>query len=312
MQRREPHEACLNAGTTCWHRLTSDGLACSTACSAAAPTGRDDRRLAVSNPPARRLSGSRTLIPTWGRRRIPPRRGSQTLIVGTAVVSLWSTQPDALAANAHLVAESAPGRLALGVGVSHQPLVEAAGVTFDQPQRRLERFMDELNSVLDRSLLAATLVGANGPKALAASCRQASGAVPYLVTVEHTRRARSIMSAESLLAPVVKVVAETDPLIARSIARRRLAFYWTLPNYVSSMRRVGFEDSDFVDGGSDRLVDAVCAWGDPDQIAERLHEHQAAGADHVSIHLLRTDADDPTDRWCSVIEAFHSAATALS
>ena len=238
--------------------------------------------------------------------------GSRTLIVGTAVVSLWSTQPDALAANAHLVAESAPGRLALGVGVSHQALVEAAGVTFDQPQRRLERFMDELNSVLDRSLLAATLVGATGPKALAASCRQESGAVPYLVTVEHTRRARSIMSAESLLAPVVKVVAETDPLIARSIARRRLAFYWTLPNYVSSMRRVGFEDSDFVDGGSDRLVDAVCAWGDLDQIAERLHEHQAAGADHVSIHLLRTDADDPTDRWCSVIEAFHSGATALS
>ena len=55
-----------------------------------------------------------------------------------------------------------------------------------------------------------------------------------------------------------------------SIARAALAIYLGLPNYLNNWRRLGFADADFADGGSDRLVDAISAWGDEDAIKRRV------------------------------------------
>jgi hypothetical protein len=46
------------------------------------------------------------------------------------------------------------------------------------------------------------------------------------------------------------------------MARRFLAVYLGLPNYVDNWRRLGFTETDFAGGGSDRLVDALIVWGD--------------------------------------------------
>jgi probable F420-dependent oxidoreductase len=62
-----------------------------------------------------------------------------------------------------------------------------------------------------------------------------------------------------------------------------------LPNYVNNLRRGGFTEDDVSDGGSDKLVDAVVAWGDEAAIAKRVGEHRSAGADHVCIQVLSAD-----------------------
>jgi hypothetical protein len=68
-----------------------------------------------------------------------------------------------------------------------------------------------------------------------------------------------------------------------------MELYLTLPNYVNSLRHLGYGDEDLAGGGSDRLVDAIVAWGDEQAIARRVTELRERGADHV---LLQPLADD--------------------
>ncbi len=131
------------------------------------------------------------------------------------------------------------------------------------------------------------MLAALGPKMLELSGKRAAGAHTYFVTPEHTAQAREVLGSGPLLAPEQAVLLETDPAAARALAREHhTRFYLTLPNYVNSLRRLGFGDEDFAGGGSDRLVDAVVAWGDVEAIQRRVREHHAAGADHVAIQPL--------------------------
>jgi probable F420-dependent oxidoreductase len=91
------------------------------------------------------------------------------------------------------------------------------------------------------------------------------------------------------------VVLEADPSRARAIARPSIDRYLHLPNYTNNLLRLGFAEDDFANGGSDRLVDAIVAWGTPERIIHRVKEHHAAGADHVCIQVLtETPQDLPT------------------
>jgi probable F420-dependent oxidoreductase len=141
-------------------------------------------------------------------------------------------------------------------------------------------------SPADRRVLAAL-----GPRALALAAERSIGAHPYLVTPEYTRAARAAVGPTALLAVEQKLVLKTDPVRARAIARARLAQYLALPNYTNNFLRQGFTVEDFADGGSDRLVDALVAWGDTDAVLERIAAHHAAGADHVAIQVL--ESSDP-------------------
>jgi hypothetical protein len=71
-----------------------------------------------------------------------------------------------------------------------------------------------------------------------------------------------------------------------------MAYYLRLPNYVNNLRELGFADADFADGGSDRLVDAIVAWGDEAAISARLAEHFDAGADHVAVQAYARDGTE--------------------
>ena len=82
------------------------------------------------------------------------------------------------------------------------------------------------------------------------------------------------------------------------MARQFLATYLGLPNYTNNLRRFGFDDDDIAGQGSDRLVDAVVAWGDADAIAARVAEHHAAGADHVCVQVVTRDPKAfPRTQW---------------
>jgi probable F420-dependent oxidoreductase len=116
--------------------------------------------------------------------------------------------------------------------------------------------------------------------------KRSAGVHPYLVTPAHTKEARGILGPEPLLAPEQKVVLETGPVKAREIARAVFSPHLTQPNYTNNLLRMGFTPNDLAGGGSDRIIDAVIAWGDTDTVLDRIAEHHAAGANHVAIQVL--------------------------
>jgi probable F420-dependent oxidoreductase len=134
------------------------------------------------------------------------------------------------------------------------------------------------------------VLAALGPKMLQLSAERANGAHPYNTTPKHTAQARELLGQGPYLCPEQAVVLETDPAKARAIARKFLAIYLTLPNYTNNWLRLGFQEPDFSNGGSDKLIDAVVAWGDLKLVLNRIREHHSAGADHVCIQVL---TDDP-------------------
>ncbi|MFF7769626.1 LLM class F420-dependent oxidoreductase [Streptomyces massasporeus] len=202
------------------------------------------------------------------------------LTVGTSIQSIWQHEPDA-AATAFAELESAhPGRFLLGLGVSHAKRVEQ----YARPYSALVEHLDGLDAAgvpADRRLLAAL-----GPKSLRLARDRAAGSIPYLVTPEHTAHAREILGEAPLLAPELGVVPETDPDRARALAREFLELYLPLPNYTNNFLRHGFTEDDLKDGGSDRLVDALFAWGDDTAIRTKIDAFFEAGADHVALQVL--------------------------
>ncbi len=76
-----------------------------------------------------------------------------------------------------------------------------------------------------------------------------------------------------------------------------------LPNYTNNLRRFGFGDDDFAGAGSDRLVDAIVAWGDLDTVARRVSALRDAGADHVCLQVIRPDDDLPRAEWREIASA---------
>ncbi|WP_052685282.1 TIGR03620 family F420-dependent LLM class oxidoreductase [Lentzea aerocolonigenes] len=198
---------------------------------------------------------------------------SKTINVATGIVNVWTSEPEDVS---HSFQRIGSDRLFIGIGAGHRQVNQG----YEKPYARLESYLDRLEVPVDKVLLAAL-----GPKVLGLAASRTAGAHPYLVPVEHTAAARAILG-DKLLAPEVTVVVEDDPATARAIARKRLEIYLSLTNYTGNWRRYGFEDADFADGGSDRLVDTLFAWGTPDQVAARLREHLVAGADHVAIQFL--------------------------
>ncbi|MFI9613660.1 LLM class F420-dependent oxidoreductase [Streptomyces sp. NPDC052023] len=215
------------------------------------------------------------------------------ITVGTSIQSIWQYEAkDSAAAFADLEAAH-PGRFVLGLGVSHAKLAEQ----YRRPYSALVTYLDALDAAgvpAERRLLAAL-----GPKTLELSRDRAAGAIPYLVTPEHTAYAREILGEAPLLAPELKVVLERDPDRARGVARDYLAMYLALPNYTNNFLRHGFTEPDLADGGSDRLIDAVFAWGDENSIRERVAAFHAAGADHVALQVVEAGPREtlPREGW---------------
>jgi probable F420-dependent oxidoreductase len=212
---------------------------------------------------------------------------SSRLAVATGIVNVWFEPPGPTAAAYARLARAHPGRVLLGIGAGHKSSVEAnTGQRYERPYEKLVSYLDDLDAadppvpVEDRALAAL------GPRVLGLARDRTAGAHPYLVTPEHTHRAREILGPGKLLAPEQKVVLATDPDRARAIGRQTVGRYLTLPNYTRNWLRLGFTEDDLAGGGSDRLVDAMVAWGDLDQIRARIAEHHQAGADHVCVQAL--------------------------
>jgi probable F420-dependent oxidoreductase len=202
------------------------------------------------------------------------------LQLATGIVNIWAAPAAEVAASFHRIENAHPGRFLLGIGVGHPEHTQE----YQKPYDALVSYLDDLDNALvpnSRRVLAAL-----GPKVLHLAAERSAGAHPYLTTPEHTGRARHLVGNTVLLAPEHKVVLTTDAAEARAIGRKSVDFYLGLSNYVNNWLRLGFTDEDVRRPGSDRLIDALVAYGTPDAIARRLHEHLDAGADHVAIQVL--------------------------
>lgn len=212
----------------------------------------------------------------------PILQATTTLCVATGIVNIWSAPAQRVAESFHRIEAAYPGRFLLGIGVGHAEMISE----YRKPYNALVEYLDRLD---DYGVPAnRRVVAALGPRVLGLSARRSAGAHPYLTTPEHTARARELIGPSAFLAPEHKVVLTTDSARARTVGRQALDMYFKA-NYRNNWKRLGFTDDEVSRPGSDRLVDAVVAYGTPDAIAARLNEHLLAGADHVPIQVLTED-----------------------
>jgi len=228
---------------------------------------------------------------------------TERIVLATGIANIYARDPMTMVAGQRTLAEAFPGRFMLGLGVSHAHLV--AGVRKHDYSKPYSYMVEYLERMAKARFMAAqpsvepgVLLAALGPKMLELSANVANGAHPYFTTPEHTAIARETMGPDALLAPEQMVVLTTDADEARAIGRAGMAIYLGLPNYYNNLARLGFDESDWTDGGSDRLVDAIVAWGTEEQIAARVAEHHAAGADHVCVQVFTADPTTaPIEQW---------------
>jgi probable F420-dependent oxidoreductase len=226
---------------------------------------------------------------------------TERICVATGILNVWMHEPDEVAAAQDDLEGRYPRRFLLGLGIGHAPIIDR----YRQPLATMRAFLDALDAARPQGSRPPRVLAALAPKMLALAAERASGVHPYLVPVEHTRLVRASLGPAALVAQELTVVLGGDDDACRRRARADLAGYLALPNYVNTWRRLGYGDDDVADGGSDRLIDALYAYGTPVRIAERIDRYRAAGADHV---CLRVVVDDPLESAAPPLPAWRELA----
>jgi alkanesulfonate monooxygenase SsuD/methylene tetrahydromethanopterin reductase-like flavin-dependent oxidoreductase (luciferase family) len=245
---------------------------------------------------------------------------TETLIAATGILNIYGRDPTVTAMGQQTLAEMSGGRFLLGLGVSHTFFVEARGHTYGKPLGVMREYLAALRQChtgisVTRNLLVEGFVpqtvgrgtlgaittdvgelpvvlAALGPRMTALAAELTQGSHPYNTTPEHTRRSRQIMGPEAWLCPAQRVCLSSDGRKARQVGRQLLSLYLGLPNYRNMLLDCGYTEVDFENGGSDRLVDQLLAWGDADTIRAAVQAHLDAGANHVCVQAIKLE--DPT------------------
>jgi probable F420-dependent oxidoreductase len=229
---------------------------------------------------------------------------TKTITAATGILNLWMHTPEeSAAAHARLTSERGDRFLA-GIGVSHSMLIDAQEPgRYRKPLSAMAAYLEGLDAAATPLPRSHRVLAALGPKMLELARDRAAGAHPYNVTPEHTALARQAVGPDRLVLPEMAVALATDPERARTLGRAHLTTYLALPNYSNNLRRLGFGDDDFAEGGSDRMIDALVAWGDEDAIRAKVQEHRDAGADHVCIQVLSEEGMFPLADWRALAPA---------
>ncbi len=213
------------------------------------------------------------------------------LVVGSGIANIYARDAAAAAMGHNTLNELYGGRFVLGLGVSHAPIVtHIRGQEYRKPLAAMREYLDGMDAAwratqsmpADRKVVLAAL----GPKMSGLAAQRTLGAFPYNVTPQQARMARQAMGSAGQLICEHKVCFTTDPAVARRVARETLGIYMTLPNYVENWYRLGFTPADVEGGGSDRLMDALVAWGDVATIQAKLRAYFDQGADQLVIQPL--------------------------
>lgn len=224
--------------------------------------------------------------------------------VATGILNVWMHDPADVARRRGSWSDDWQQRFVLGLGVSHAPLIdhEHPG-RYNKPYSKMVEYLDGLDRAEPPFPASERVLAALKPRMLGLARDRAAGIHPYFVPPEHIAHAREIVGPDAMIGVELAVVLDTDPATARDTARRHTATYVTLPNYTNNLRDFGFGDDDFTGNGSDRLVDAIVAWGDLDAIVRRVGAMRDAGADHVCLQVIRADGQLPRADWRELASA---------
>ncbi|WP_433258036.1 TIGR03620 family F420-dependent LLM class oxidoreductase [Streptosporangium sp. CA-135522] len=212
-------------------------------------------------------------------------------VIATGTASIYARDAISAAAAQRTLAEAFPGRFLLGLGVSHPALVtDMRGHRFGPPLATMRGYLDAMDAASFGPPIPAPprVLAALGPKMLKLAAERSWGAHPLGMPIEHTRRSRSLLGPQALLAVTQLVVLDPSRSRAAELARAHAAA--ALPNRIGLLRDLGFDNAESLD---DRLVEALVVTGGPDDIVRRIGEHLDAGADHVSLHVLTATPDKP-------------------
>ena len=219
---------------------------------------------------------------------------TERLVFATGIANIYARDALTMAAAAKTVGELSDGRFLLGIGVSHKPLVASLrGHSYDKPYSYMREYLPKMKSALYRAPepreRVPVVLAALHPKMLALCAAEADGTHTYFVPPEHTAKVRAAIGPKPLICVEQAICLDTDAAKARKTAREYMKTYVPrLPNYTNALKSLGWEDKDFENGCSDRLVDTIVAWGTESQIRDRIEAHLKAGASHVCIQPLST------------------------
>ena len=234
--------------------------------------------------------------------------------VGTNIANIYFRHPFLAAMTAWTIAELSDGRLVLGLGVSHRPLIESLGMKMDQPRAYMRSYVQTLKKALAGESIGAffrprasqhpvpVYVASVTAETAAVGGEEADGIMPflpartYLTTLLEAAKAaaRRVGKDPEQLDCIVSIptFVSEDLEQARSAARYNLAFFAQLPFYRLQWRRCGFVDEvnamqqawqsrDRKAAAalvSDRMVEQVCVYGPPSLCREQLAAFHEAGA----------------------------------
>jgi probable F420-dependent oxidoreductase len=218
------------------------------------------------------------------------------LVVASGIANIWARDATAMVAGGWALAEAWPGRFILGIGVSHAPMVARRGHSYERPVASMREYLDAMDEVTWRGPEVVTppvVLAALGPRMTALAGERAAGTYPYFSTDDHVREQRVQLGSEPFIASDLPVVLASDRAAARAIGNRHLAVYLRTANYVNNLLRLGWLAEDLEAPGSERLFDAIVAWGQLGAIEVRVRARFEAGADQVALNLITSDPGVP-------------------
>jgi probable F420-dependent oxidoreductase len=220
------------------------------------------------------------------------------LKVATGIANIYLRDAHAMVQTRRTLAELSGGRFMLGLGVSNPGLNATRGHEWRPPLSKLRDYLDAMdNATIDSpppQAAAPLFVAAHGPKLQALGAQRTDGVITYLMPPVHTQQTRARVGADTQVSVVSPFLAETDPTVARARARKALKYYLTLDYYHREWQKLGFDEADFAQGGSDRLIDTLVGWGSETQLRDRLGAYLDAGASRVIVMPF-----DSLDSWGS-------------
>jgi probable F420-dependent oxidoreductase len=219
---------------------------------------------------------------------------TERMVFGTSIANIWARAPQTAHGAAAFLSQAFPNRFVLGLGVGYPHQAASVGREFGRPVGTMRDYLDQMSAPTQLPAPDAaypTIIGANGPKMLALAGEIADGAMPAMVPPEFTAQARQLLGPDKLLVVGLAVAANADPERAKATARQTVAGRLAAPGtYGATMARLGYSEHEIAQV-SDRLLDALVGYGGAAEIAAKVREHLAAGADHVMVMPTADFAD---------------------
>src|SRR5262245_42459933 len=230
---------------------------------------------------------------------------TERLVVGTGVVIVYAYEPIAIANASRTLGELFADRFILGLGVSNRGANDRRGIAYEKPVSFVREYLTKMkaapyNAPAPQHEPPVVLSGMM-PKMLHFAATETQGKLTYFATTEQVARIRQMLGPNPCLCSIQAVLLETEATKARALARRYMQTYLAIDHYVQRLRGLGYGDADLANGGSDRLVDAIVAWGSEDKLRARIADQFRVGATHVSILPLNPRSEPRPDE--RVIEA---------